>query len=281
MQVSDDNGGTASVEVVITVTNVPEGLSAAPSEVEVSLSGNTFTVTWGEVSGANEYEAQYRKDASEDWTSLEAVISTSTAYTAAGVLNCGTTYDFQVRSHGDGETHLADWGEFSAPVSELVETDTCNNVPAFGEESYAFSIAEDAALDAAVGSVSATDDDTGDTLTYAFTDEDTVEKFNINNSTGDHRSLDKTTPSYTLRAPPAPSPSAVQLSTDNHPLPIRSACRSVFLPSSDDNGWHSNSAEVVMHCNERAGGLTPNAGHHLHCLPQRDSAIPSPSLGTL
>ena len=210
VQVNDGNGGTASAEVVITVTNVPEGLSAAPSEVEVSLSGNTFTVTWGEVSGANEYEAQYRKDASEDWTSLEAVMSTSTAYTAAGVLNCGTTYDFQVRSHGDGETHLADWGEFSAPVSELVETDTCNNVPAFGEESYAFSIAEDAALDAAVGSVSATDDDTGDTLTYAFTDEDTVEKFAIASATGAITvavALDyETTPSYTL---------SVQVNDDN------------------------------------------------------------------
>ena len=210
VQVNDGNGGTASAEVVITVTNVPEGLPAAPTEVEVSLSGNTFTVTWGEVSGANEYEAQYRKDASEDWTSLEAVMSTSTAYTAAGVLNCGTTYDFQVRSHGDGETHLADWGEFSAPVSELVETDTCNNVPAFGEESYAFSIAEDAALDAAVGSVSATDDDTGDTLTYAFTDEDTVEKFAIASATGAITvavALDyETTPSYTL---------SVQVNDDN------------------------------------------------------------------
>ena len=108
-----------------------------------------------------------------------------------------------MRAQGDGYGYEATWG------TAAETTGSCNNVPAFGEESYAFSIAEDAALDAAVGSVSATDDDTGDTLTYAFTDEDTVEKFAIASATG----------AITV---------AVHPSTMKPPPPTRSACRSAM-----------------------------------------------------
>ena len=181
------------------------GAPPAPADLSVDLTAEAFSVEWSAVTGAASYEIKYRKAGSEAaWVTRPTTANTNETFTPTGDSPCSGTYEFQVRAQGDGKGYEATWG------AAAETTDTCNNVPAFGEESYAFSIAEDAALDAAVGSVSATDDDTGDTLTYAFTDVDTVEKFNISNSTGAitvAAALDyETTPSYTL---------SVQVSDDN------------------------------------------------------------------
>ena len=181
------------------------GAPPAPADLSVDLTAEAFSVEWSAVTGAASYEIRYRIAGSEAaWVTRPTTANTSETFTPTGDSPCSGTYEFQVRAQGDGKGYEATWG------AAAETTGTCNNVPAFGEESYAFSIAEDAALDAAVGSVSATDDDTGDTLTYAFTDEDTVEKFNISSSTGAITvavALDyETTPSYTL---------SVQVSDDN------------------------------------------------------------------
>ena len=181
------------------------GAPPAPADLSVDLTAEAFSVEWSAVTGAASYEIKYRIAGSEAaWVTRPTTANTSETFTPTGDSPCSGTYEFQVRAQGDGKGYEATWG------AAAETTGTCNNVPAFGEESYAFSIAEDAALDAAVGSVSATDDDTGDTLTYAFTDEDTVEKFNISSSTGAITvavALDyETTPSYTL---------SVQVSDDN------------------------------------------------------------------
>ena len=54
----------------------------------------------------------------------------------------------------------------SDTTSVAITVSDVNETPAFDEDSYSFSIAEDAAIGAAVGSVSATDQDQ-DTLTYS------------------------------------------------------------------------------------------------------------------
>ena len=77
-----------------------------------------------------------------------------------------------------------------------------NHAPAFGAASYAFSVAENAAEDDAVGSVSATDPNADDTVTYAITAGNTGNAFAIDAANGaitvaaalDHA----TTASYTL-----------------------------------------------------------------------------------
>ena len=81
-------------------------------------------------------------------------------------------------------------------------TPTINAAPAFGSDTYSFSIAEDAAAGAAVGTLSATDPDAGDTVSYYITAGNAAGTFNIDLHVGDiilMKTLDyETTTSYTL-----------------------------------------------------------------------------------
>ena len=158
---------------------VPEGLS-------VSVSGATFTLNWTAVTAADQYEVQYRTGAEADWVSLPAVTAASTTFSPTGGLTCGTSYDFRIRAHGDGVTYIPDWGSESEPVTTAVTdtNSTCNHLPAFGAASYAFTLSDGTSTGGAVGSVSAIDSDTGDTLTYTITGGNEAGKFAINGSTG-------------------------------------------------------------------------------------------------
>ena len=102
------------------------------------------------------------------------------------------TYYIKVQAMEDGQT-----GYYLRFKLETAP----NRAPAFGSATYSFSIAEDAATGAAVGTVSATDDD-DDSLTYTIESGNGDGKFAIDGSSGaittaaalDH----ETTPSYTL-----------------------------------------------------------------------------------
>ena len=161
-------GGTSSATVEVTVTNVPEGKPSAPENPNVSVSEGTFTIGWDSVNGAGDYRAQHRTGGSEGtWTDLETVTGTSTTFSPEGGLVCSTTYDFRVQARGDGVDHLVDWGVASETVSHT--TEECKYAPAFGQESYSFTVSEDAAVGATVGSVPATDANASDTLEYSLT----------------------------------------------------------------------------------------------------------------
>ena len=194
-------GGTSSATVEISVTNVAEGTPPAPDGLAVSLSGDTFTISWSAVTGAGQYRAQHRTGGSAGtWTSLDATTGTSQAFSPEGGTSCGTTYDFRVQAQGDGETHVVAWGAASEPVSHT--TEACNRAPSFGSASYSFPVSEDAATGTAVGTVSATDPDEGDSVAYSITAGNGDAKFSIGGSDGSITvagSLDyETTLSYTL-----------------------------------------------------------------------------------
>ena len=110
---------------------------------------------------------------------------------------CSTTYRFRVRAYGDGETYAAVWGPESAEAP--VAAPSCP--PVFVNAPYAFEVAEDAAVDDAVGTVSATDPD-GDTVTYSITDGHGDGHFTLDGRSGAitvAAELDyETTASYTL-----------------------------------------------------------------------------------
>ena len=63
-------------------------------------------------------------------------------------------------------------------------TETSNQEPDFSQESYSFSLAETAASGAAVGTVSAIDEDTNASLTYAIEGGNVGDSFSVNESTG-------------------------------------------------------------------------------------------------
>ena len=157
-----------------------------PAGLSVSVSGATFSFTWAAVTAADQYEVQYRTGAGADWVSLPAVTAASTTFSPADGLTCGTAYDFRVRAHGDGVTYIPDWGSESEPVTQAVTdtNSTCNHVPAFDAASYAFTLSDGTSTGGAVGSVSAIDADTGDSLTYTITGGNEAGKFGINGSTG-------------------------------------------------------------------------------------------------
>ena len=71
----------------------------------------------------------------------------------------------------------------TATVAVTVTVADVDEAPAFGSTDYAFSVAEDAAADAAVGTVGATDPEAG-TLTYAITAGNDADAFAIAAGTG-------------------------------------------------------------------------------------------------
>ena len=228
VQVSDDNGGTASVEVVITVTNVPEGLPPMPASLSVSLIDSTFSFTWDTVANAAKYRVQFHTGDGNWADAATDITGTSASFSPSDGPACGTTYSFQVLPFGDGVTYIEDWG--TASDSESVTTDACNQIPAFTNAPYSFSVFENAEVGYEVGTVTAEDLDTDDTLSFSISEGNEAGKFNISSSTGAitvAAALDyETTPSYTLN---------VQVSDDNGGISSSSVSISI-IPLTCSNG---------------------------------------------
>ena len=148
----------------------------------------TYSITAGDPDGKFSIGAQ-------------ATDSTMGDIVVAGSLDYETTSSYtltvEVRD-GDGETDTA---------TVTVTVTDANDAPAFQAPTYSFSVGEDASSDDGVGTVEATDEDTGDTLTYSITAGDPDGKFSIGAQATDSTmgdivvagSLDyETTSSYTL-----------------------------------------------------------------------------------
>ena len=181
VEADDGNGGTDSVLVTITVIDVAEGPPPAPAGLTTTLAEGVFTISWTAVDGASRYEVQHRTDAADSqWTALPETTGLSATYEPVDGPGCSTEYRFRVRAYGDDDNYTEMWGVESDV--ERVETATCP--PEFGEASYFFFIRDTSAIDGAVGTVSATDPDDGDTVGYAITAGNDAGKFSINSTTG-------------------------------------------------------------------------------------------------
>ena len=201
IQAEDDDEDTDTVTVTITVTDVAEDPPPAPTGLSVTLTDGIFTISWSTLAGAAKYEAQHKTDAAGSmWTALPETTALTQTYTPVGGEECGTTYQFRVRAYGDGVTYTEMWGTESGATT--VETAACNVAPVFDPTSFTFNVAEDAEVDDPVGTVTATDEDTGDELTYSITAGNEDGKYEIDEDSGaitvagglDH----ETTPNYTL-----------------------------------------------------------------------------------
>ena len=132
--------------------NVTTALASAPAPggLGVSLTDETFGVTWSAVAGASVYEVRQQVSGSGDgWAPVATTTGLSATYSPVGGTDCGTTYEFRVRAHGDGTTYVADWGPPSEP--EPYETAACNRPPEFATSTYSFTVAEDATTTDSVG----------------------------------------------------------------------------------------------------------------------------------
>ena len=198
VDVDDGREGTDTATLTITVTDVAEDTPPAPENLDASLVDSTFSLTWDALLGAANYEPQYRiGDSDDDWMELPTTTGVSTTFSPTDGPACGTTYGFRVRAYGDGTKYIADWGTPSA--TDSVTTDACVP-PEFDPATYTFSAADNVAVGASVGTVTATDENNGDTVSYTIVDADVP--FSIGSTSGEisvNGALDyDMMPSYTL-----------------------------------------------------------------------------------
>ena len=158
------------------------GSVSTPTDLAVTLTGETFTISWTAVTEAEEYGVEYRiKDSGDEWTRLPTTEEVSMDYSPEGGPVCESAYEFRVRAYGDGETYSSSPGD--ASDEEEVTTGSCPNPPVFDQDSYTFSLAETVSVSTSVGSVSATDPDE-DALTYSITLGNADGKFQMDGETG-------------------------------------------------------------------------------------------------
>ncbi len=155
--------------------------ASPPARVTAAASGDdSVNLSWDAGRGAAGYQVQRRESGEETWE-MEDDSVTERSYVVSG-LSCETSYDFRVGAYGDGRRYEAEVRSWSAPVSET--TGACTQPPVFDAASYSFEVSEDAVAGTQVGTVSATDPDAGDTLTYSVVSGNEAEKFAIDASAG-------------------------------------------------------------------------------------------------
>ena len=165
VKAEDGNGGSATVAVMITVTDADEQpqTPAAPTVAPTANTTDSLDVGWT-APGLNGgpaltgYEVQYRKETGASWTDLSH--SGTGTSTTIGSLEMHSIYEVQVRAL-NGETP-SDW-------SPSGRGSPGNNLPVFDDGSAAArSVAENAAAETNVGAAVAATDADNDTLSYSL-----------------------------------------------------------------------------------------------------------------
>ena len=191
---------TASVIVTIRVTNVNEPPGTPSLTDQTATVGTAFSYQFTAVTdpegatptytaqvrtgGAGTESDPYTYGSLPGWLTFTAGTRTFSATPAEA--NVGALTIRVTASDGVSPTPATSSATFTLTVSAAPIT---NNPPAFAMTSYAFDLAENAdgsGVDAAiaVGTVSATDPDTGDTVEYSITAGNTGSVFAIDDSSG-------------------------------------------------------------------------------------------------
>ena len=151
----------------------------APGNLRVGTTTQTSVpLSWDAVANTSRYRMEYRRSLTRDWTTDTETLTT-TSHTVNELL-CYKGYQFRVSAYGSGTTYAAAWSEPAAILSEI--TGECVS-PVFDEESYSFTVMEDAGTGTEVDTVSATDPN-DDAVTYAITAGNAAGTFAIGPSTG-------------------------------------------------------------------------------------------------
>ena len=169
---ASDGTDSANATVTINVTDVnePPAAPAAPTVSAVSGSTTSLSVNWTAPANSGKpditsYDLQYREGTSGDWTNGPQD-ATGTSSTITG-LTAGTLYQVQVRAtNAEGDSG---WSAAGSGTTNATTTPTTNNAPVFDPAAVSRSVAENTAAGRNVGAaVTATDADSGDTLTYSL-----------------------------------------------------------------------------------------------------------------
>ena len=181
VKADDNNGGSATVPVTITVTDVAEqpATPTAPSVTATAGSTTSLDVSWT-TPGTNGgpaltgYEVQYRKGSSGSWIA-HSHSGTGTS-TMIASLDASSEYEVQVRAL-NGETPSG-WSPHGSGT-----TGTPNSAPTFANNTEARSVAENTGSGENVGAVVTATDANSDTLEYSLEGTDAA-SFEIDSTSG-------------------------------------------------------------------------------------------------
>ena len=183
VRATDTRGGSATVGVTITVTDVDGEAPATPAAPTVAAASSTsLAVSWDAPENTGppitDYDYRYR-ETSGSWTEVTNTTITATMVTIPR-LTASTSYDVEVRAtnaEGTSGWSNSGFGTTNEPGA--------NTPPVFREGASATrSVSANAAPNSPIDPpVTATDADSGDTLIYSLEGTDAA-SFNINTSTG-------------------------------------------------------------------------------------------------
>ncbi len=163
MKADDSNGGTATKEVTVNVTDVYEP-PLKPGKPTVSkASNNVVSVTWTAPDNIGRppithYQYQYKKDTEPDWSGATYITSRPIASLTIGTLDAGTSYDVQVWAIND---------EGPGPWSDT-GTGSTNSPPDFSGATAAREVAENTVGVTSIGAPVIASDANSDTLAYTL-----------------------------------------------------------------------------------------------------------------
>ena len=194
----DSNGGTATIDVTINVTDVNEP-PLKPGKPTVSRTPNNgVSVTWTAPDNTGRpaithYQYQYKKNAEPDWSGATFTTSGPTASVTIVTLDAGTSYDVEVRAIND---------EGPGPWSDT-GTGSTNSPPEFSGATPAREVAENTVGVTSVGAPVTATDANSDSLSYTLEGAD-ANSFHIVSASGQIQTKLGTTydheaqPSYTV-----------------------------------------------------------------------------------
>ena len=182
VEADDGSGGTAAVTVTVTVTDVAEAPAFDEAgfsfEIAEDAAVNDAVGTVSATDPDEDDEVSYAITAGNADGKF-AIDDGTGAITIAADLDHETTDEYTLTVEAD------DGSGGTAAVTVMVTVTDIAEAPSFDEAGYSFEVAADAATASSVGTVSATDPDADDTLTYSITSGNAGRKFSIGSSTGE------------------------------------------------------------------------------------------------
>ncbi|MDQ6434370.1 cadherin domain-containing protein [Mesorhizobium sp. LHD-90] len=161
VEVSDGNGGTATRDLVITVTNSASGLTLDNSSIDENATGSTLV---GLLTPTDPADAE-TITLVDDGGGFFALVNGNELVVAEGAL-----LDAETQASHQITVRVTDAGGASRDKTFIITVNDVNEEPT-SLTVTGDTIAEDATEGLLVGTLSSTDPDSGDTLTYSLTDD--------------------------------------------------------------------------------------------------------------